>query len=167
PFPSDKSFTIHPPTAALKEIIQSSLRAKVDQWREEQLAALNAPKNKSAPFNANKLRAETDLIERQARQHEEMILRHLDLSLQHWETLSPEQQRDQWHLEIMRALAHETQKRHDLEERLNRAHQESDQLRSQLEKMSSYHFPREFAFFPPDLTPIPTAVARELKASID
>lgn len=103
-----------------------------------------------------------DLIERQSRQHEEMILKHLDLALKHWETLSAEEQRVQWHLEIIRALAHEVNKRRNLEERLDRAYQESDRLRLQLERLTSLHFPREFAFFPPDMMPIPIAVAREL-----
>ncbi|KAI5298023.1 Arp complex subunit [Ascosphaera pollenicola] len=146
PFPSDTSFSIDPPTAALKERVQTALRERVDKWKHDQHHLLNATSDKSTPQHLIKLNAEQDLIERQARQHEEMVLKHLDLALKSWETRSPEQQQEMWHLEIMRALAHERGKRRDLEAQLDRAHQESDRLRLHLEKANSFHFPREHSF---------------------
>ncbi|KAI5286330.1 hypothetical protein KEM52_002039 [Ascosphaera acerosa] len=171
PFPSDTSFTIEPPTAALKEIVQTSLREKVERWREEQQRYLRSSlkqQGQSGLMTAHKLKAEEDLLERQARQHEEMILKHLDLSLKHWEANTPEQQGKKWHLEVMRALARERQKRQELEERLSVARQESDALRAKLEKVGSpSNFPPEFAMFPPDMVPVSAALARELKAESD
>lgn len=102
------------------------------------------------------------MVERIAHQHEEMILRHLDLSLKHWMDLSPSSQRELWQLEVTRAFARESEKRKKAEEQLLRAQQELNQLRTQLDRLASCQWPREFVLFPPNVLPISSDVAREL-----
>ena len=104
------------------------------------------------------------MIYRNAQQHEEMSLRHLELAYNHWLSLTYETRRDTWQLEIMRAFAREAEKRKSGDEQLARVQQEANQLRAQVERLGSCQWPREFALFPPDTLPLPREVARELDA---
>lgn len=102
------------------------------------------------------------MINRTANQHETLGVRHLELALKHWMSLSPEVRRESWQLEITRAFAKEVEKRKSSDEQLARVQQEAEQLRLQVERLGSCQWPREFALFPPDKLPIPRDVAREL-----
>jgi hypothetical protein len=106
--------------------------------------------------------SDADIIKSTAQQHEEMILRHLDLALKQWMSLLPDIQRETWQLEIARAFAREAEKRKKVEDQLARIQQEVNQLRAQVEKLESCQWPREFAIFPPDMLPLSADVTREL-----
>ncbi|KAK2865374.1 hypothetical protein FQN49_003635 [Arthroderma sp. PD_2] len=157
PFPSPNSLPIEPPTVNQREIVQQALRAQIHQWKYEQLAAVNSPVQ--APSASM---SDAGAVEKLAYQHEEITLRHLELSLQHWTELPLVSQRELWHLEIMRAFAREAEKRKKIEDQLHRTQQEANQLRAQVEKLASCQWPREFAIFPPNLLPISADVVREL-----
>lgn len=104
------------------------------------------------------------MVYRTAQQHEEMSLRHLELSYHHWSSVSFENRRDAWQLEITRAFARESEKRKSVDEQLARVQQEANHLRAQVERLGSCQWPREFALFPPDTLPLSRDVARELDA---
>lgn len=104
------------------------------------------------------------MIRRNAQQHEDMSLRHLELAFNHWASLPPPTRQEAWQLEITRAFAREMEKRKALDEQLARVQQEANQLRAQVERLGSCQWPREFALFPPDTLPLPREVARELDA---
>lgn len=116
----------------------------------------------SSIYNATSPNSDAEMIERTSQQHEEIMIRHLDLSIRHWMSLPPHEQRSLWQLEITRAFAREAEKRKRVEEQLERTQQEANQLRAQVEKFSSCQWPREFAIFPPNLLPLSPEVAREL-----
>ncbi|KAF3484356.1 uncharacterized protein GIQ15_03680 [Arthroderma uncinatum] len=166
PFPSPNSFPIEPPTVSQREIVQQALRAQILQWKYDQLAAINSPNQgpsaSTSPHQTKPSAGDAGAVEKIAYQHEEMTLRHLELSLQHWMELSSTAQRELWHLEIVRAFAREAEKRKTIEAQLHRTQQEANQLRAQVEKLASCQWPREFAIFPPNLLPISPDVAREL-----
>lgn len=107
---------------------------------------------------------DSNMITRGVQQHEDMSLRHVELAYNHWLSLSHEEKRNVWQLEITRAFAREMEKRKSLDEQLARVQQETNQLRSQVERLGSCQWPREFALFPPDTLPLPRDVARELDA---
>lgn len=159
PFSSPTSFPLQPPGAEHLEILRQSLRSKTAQWQSDQLAA-----DSTTPPHARQSTNSTDtsMIYRSAQQHEEMSLRHLDLAFNHWNSLPHETRRDAWQLEITRAFAREAEKRKSLDEQLSRVQQEANQLRTQVERLGSCQWPREFALFPPDTLPLPRDVAREL-----
>lgn len=102
------------------------------------------------------------MIFRTAQQHEDIGLRHLDLSFNHWMSLPIETRRETWQLEMTRAFAREVDARKSVDERLARVQQEANQLRAQVERLGSCQWPREFALFPPDMLPLSREVAREL-----
>lgn len=104
------------------------------------------------------------MVRRNAQQHEDMSLRHLELAFNHWVSLPPATRQEAWQLEITRAFAREMDNRKSSDEQLARVQQEANQLRSQVERLESCQWPREFALFPPDTLPLPREVARELDA---
>ncbi|KAL6230471.1 hypothetical protein BDW75DRAFT_222585 [Aspergillus navahoensis] len=159
PFASNSSFPLDPPGPDHLNIVRQALRAKIEQWQSDQLAA-------ESTINPGKtsLGMDATTIQRNAQQHEELSLRHLELAYKHWMSLPYDSRSDAWQLEIMRAFAREFEKRKSLDEQLARVQQEANQLRSQVEKLGACQWPREFALFPPETLPLPRDVARELDA---
>ena len=104
------------------------------------------------------------MVTRKVQQLEDMSLRHVELAYNHWLSLPPGEKQSIWQLEITRAFAREMEKRKSLDEQLARVQQEANQLRSQVERLGSCQWPREFALFPPDTLPLPRDVARDLDA---
>lgn len=107
---------------------------------------------------------DSNMVTRKVQQLEDMSLRHVDLAYNHWLSLPPGEKHNSWQLEITRAFAREMEKRKSLDEQLARVQQEANQLRSQVERLGSCQWPREFALFPPDTLPLPRDVARDLDA---
>ncbi|KAL4735800.1 hypothetical protein BDV11DRAFT_195216 [Aspergillus similis] len=159
PFPSNSSFPLDPPGPDHLNIVRQAIRAKIEQWQSDQLAA-----ESTTSLGKTSLGMDATTIQRNAQQHEELGLRHLELAYKHWISLSYDSRRDAWQLEIMRAFARESEKRKSLDEQLARVQQEANQLRSQVEKLGTCQWPREFALFPPETLPLPRDVARELDA---
>jgi hypothetical protein len=104
------------------------------------------------------------MVYRTAQQHEEVSMRHLELAFNHWSSVSFENRRDAWQLEITRAFAREAEQRKSVDDQLARVQQEANHLRAQVERLGSCQWPREFALFPPDTLPLSRDVARELDA---
>ncbi|RJE24598.1 hypothetical protein PHISCL_03076 [Aspergillus sclerotialis] len=161
PFSSPSSFPLQPPGVEHLDIVRKALRAKIGQWQSDQLS-VDAPisPNNSKP----RVGMDSNMIRRNAQQHEDMSLRHLELAFNHWASLPPPTRQEAWQLEITRAFAREMEKRKSLDEQLARVQQEANQLRAQVERLGSCQWPREFALFPPDTLPLPREVARELDA---
>ncbi|KAL4765826.1 uncharacterized protein BDW70DRAFT_126759 [Aspergillus foveolatus] len=159
PFPSNSSFPLDPPGPDHLNIVRQAIRAKIEQWQSDQLAA-----ESTTNLGKTSLGMDATTIQRNAQQHEELSLRHLELAYKHWLSLPYDSRRDAWQLEIMRAFARESEKRKSLDEQLARVQQEANQLRSQVEKLGTCQWPREFALFPPETLPLPRDVARELDA---
>ena len=161
PFSSPSSFPLQPPGVEHLDIVRKALRAKIGQWQSDQLS-VDAPgsPNSSKP----RVGMDSNMIRRNAQQHEDMSLRHLELAFNHWASLPPPTRQEAWQLEITRAFAREMEKRKSLDEQLARVQQEANQLRAQVERLGSCQWPREFALFPPDTLPLPREVARELDA---
>lgn len=160
PFSSPSSFPLQPPGIEHLEIVRKALRAKIGQWQADQLSVDSAnPSSNNKPVETD-----SNMVRRNAQQHEEMSLRHLELSFNHWASLAPATRQEAWQLEITRAFAREMDKRKSVDEQLSRVQQEANQLRAQVERLGSCQWPREFALFPPDTLPLPREVARELDA---
>lgn len=159
PFPSSSSFSLEPPGTEHLEIVRQALRAKIAQWQSDQLSADATNNSQSGRFGMG---MDSSMITRGVQQHEDMSLRHLELAYKHWMSLPPEEKGSVWQLEITRAFAREMDKRKSLDEQLARVQQEANQLRTQVERLGSCQWPREFALFPPDTLPLPRDVAREL-----
>ncbi|KAL4922816.1 amidase signature domain-containing protein [Aspergillus aurantiobrunneus] len=159
PFPSSSSFPLDPPGHDHHSVLRQAIRVKIEQWQSDQLSA--EATNNSLPGRSS-LGMDSGAIQRNAQQHEELSLRHLELAFKHWVSLPYESRKDAWQLEIMRAFAREAEKRKSLDDQLARVQQEANQLRSQVEKLGSCQWPREFALFPPETLPLPRDVAREL-----
>ncbi|KAL4810835.1 hypothetical protein BDV18DRAFT_128075 [Aspergillus unguis] len=159
PFPSSSSFPLEPPGPDHHGMVRQAIRAKIEQWQSDQLSA----ENSSLPGKSG-LGMDPSAIQRNAQQHEELSLRHLELAFKHWVSLPHESRQEAWQLEIMRAFARESEKRKSLDDQLARVQQEANQLRNQVEKLGSCQWPREFALFPPETLPLPREVARELDA---
>ncbi|KAL5339403.1 hypothetical protein BJX70DRAFT_158740 [Aspergillus crustosus] len=161
PFPSTSSFPLDAPGPDHLATVRQAIRAKIEQWQSDQLSAESI--NNSIPGKSG-LGLDSGMIQRNAQQHEEMSLRHLELAFKHWITLPYEARREAWQLETIRAFAREAEKRKSSDDQLARVQQEANQLRSQVEKLGSCQWPREFALFPPETLPLPRDVARELDA---
>lgn len=165
PFPSHTSFPLDPPGLNQVDIVREALHAKIHQWRSDQLAVAAtsaATTSSTSPSTKTAFSFDPASIHRVVHQHEDVSARHLTQAYQRWMNLSEESKRSNWQLEIMRAFAREAEKRQHLESQLARAQQEANQLRSQVDRLGSYQWPREFAIFPPDMLPLPRDAVREL-----
>ncbi|KAK2743323.1 hypothetical protein FQN55_007520 [Onygenales sp. PD_40] len=162
PFPSPTSFPLEPPGEELREVVQQSLLKQIQYWKSEQLAVAVSHSSQGPNNTGSPPPRDLQTIERSAQEHEEMTVRHLRLSLDHWRSLPRLSQQDMWRLEVMRAFAREKQKREDIEKQLARTQQEANQLRAQIDRLENCQWPREFAIFPPDMLPIPRDVSRQL-----
>ncbi|KAJ5129618.1 uncharacterized protein N7515_005657 [Penicillium bovifimosum] len=161
PFSAPNTFPLQAPGAEYLDIIRQALHSKVAQWQADQLAADSTVPPHERHGNTG---MDPNTVFRNAQQHEDSSLRHLELAFNHWNSLPHETRRDAWQLEITRAFAREADKRKSTEEQLVRVQQEANQLRAQVERLGSCQWPREFALFPPDTLPLPREVARELDA---
>ncbi|KAJ5550141.1 hypothetical protein N7461_004839 [Penicillium sp. DV-2018c] len=161
PFSSPTAFPLQAPGAEYLDIIRQAIHSKVVQWQTDQLAADSTVPPYGRHGNTG---MDPNTVYRNAQQHEDSSLRHLELAFTHWNSLPHETRRDAWQLEITRAFAREAEKRKSTEEQLARVQQEANQLRAQVERLGSCQWPREFALFPPDTLPLPREVARELDA---
>ena len=161
PFSSPSSFPLEPPGAEHLDMVRQALRAKIAQWQSDQLLADSTQNPQAGAFGMG---MDSNMIARGVQQHEDMSLRHLELAFKHWLSIPPEEKHGVWQLEITRAFAKEMEKRKSLDEQLARVQQEANQLRSQVERLGSCQWPREFALFPPDTLPLPRDVARELNS---
>ncbi|KAJ5287466.1 hypothetical protein N7478_003152 [Penicillium angulare] len=159
PFPSPDSFPLQAPSVEHLDIVRQALRAKIAQWRSDQITGDPGAhaKHMGATLDQN-------MIYRTAQQHEEIGLRHLELAFSHWNMLPQEARREAWLLEMTRAFAREVDTRKSVDERLARVQQEANQLRTQVERLGSCQWPREFALFPPDTLPLSRDATRELDA---
>jgi len=135
---------------------------QIEQWKSDQLSArLSNISSGTAPSSFD----DPDLLNRTARQHEEMAFKHLDLSFQKWQNMQPMHQNEQWHLEVLRAFAREKDKKNEVDAQLVRVQQEANALRQQVETLSRCQWPREFALSPPEAASIPKETAKELGRS--
>lgn len=159
PFPSPTSFPLDPPGPNHVEMVREALRAKIHRWKSDQLTSSSASPSAKTSFPLDH-----STINRTVHHHEDVSLSHVEQSYQRWMALPEDAKRSTWHLEIMRAFARETEKRQELESQLARVQQEANQLRSQVERLGSCQWPREFAIFPPDMLPLSRDAARELDA---
>ena len=132
---------------------------QIEQWRSDQLSAhLSNIATGTVPPSFD----DPDVVNRTARQHEEMAFKHLDLSFQNWQNMPPIHQKEKWQLEILRAFAREKEKKNEVDAQLVRVQQEANALREQVETLSRCQWPREFALFPPEPASIGRETAKEL-----
>ncbi|EQL31170.1 hypothetical protein, variant [Blastomyces dermatitidis ATCC 26199] len=164
PFPTPTSFPLEPPGIDKRDIIKQAMLVQIQQWKSNQLAAVaSSAYQGTGGSNAGSPRAwDQGMIERSAQQHEEMAIRHLELSFNHWISLPQDARTDIWRMEITRAFAREKERREEVENQLARTQQEVNQLQAQIERLENCQWPREFAIFPPEMLPIPRMVSRAL-----
>ena len=127
PFPTATSAPIDPPSHVHLELLRASLLSKIAQWKNAQLSHHRDP---SLGHTTG-----TEHIEKLVRLEEDRIIAHLDNAFHHWVAMPPEQQQEVWKLELYRAYAKESERRHYTEDRLARVQQEADTLRTQLDLM--------------------------------
>ncbi|KKZ66929.1 hypothetical protein EMCG_07425 [[Emmonsia] crescens] len=164
PFPTPTSFPLEPPGMDKQDILKQNLLVQIQQWKSNELAAVatSVYQGTGSLNGGSPSTRDPEMIERSAQQHEEMAVRHLELSLNHWISLPPGARADIWQREITRAFAREKERREEVEKHLARTQQEVNQLQAQIERLENCQWPREFAIFPPEMLPIPRTVSREL-----
>lgn len=81
-------------------------------------------------------------------------LEHLSQVYRTWESLSEEQKHADWRFECQQAFAREKEKLGDTETKLDRAEQEIQHLRAQLDNLYDSQRPAEFSRFPPSSMPL-------------
>ncbi|OJD17193.1 hypothetical protein AJ78_02686 [Emergomyces pasteurianus Ep9510] len=163
PFPTATSFPLEPPGVDKQDMIKQAMLVQIQQWKSNQLAGVASSAHQTGTSNTSSPPTLCpEMIERSAQQHEEMAIRHVELSFTHWISLPAGARADIWQMEITRAFAREKEKREEVEKKLARTQQEVNQLQAQIERLENCQWPREFAIFPPEMLPIPRTVSREL-----
>ncbi|KAI9781888.1 MAG: hypothetical protein M1835_004173 [Candelina submexicana] len=99
--------------------------------------------------------------ELQGVQDEANLLRHLEDTHKQWKSLPEQHRQDAWRLEILRAYSRSEKKRKETEQALERASQDVEGLKAQVEQLSRCQQPREFLISPPTMFPVSKEIARE------
>lgn len=149
--PSPDTYNLDPPGQPQLERLQQQVRTHVNLWRQQ-----HQPGSQD----------ESDKLQMAAFQHEEMAQRHVELAMNQWMRLSEEQRRNDWQLELMRALARQSSKREEAETQLARTQQENNSLKVQLHQLSRLQFPREFMLAPPSTSFISRETMKDIQRGI-
>ncbi|EGC49497.1 conserved hypothetical protein [Histoplasma capsulatum var. duboisii H88] len=162
PFSTPTSFPLEPPGMDKQDIIKQTMLVQIQQWKSNQVAGVISHQRAGCSNEGSPRNWDTEMIERSAQQHEEMAIRHLELSFNHWISLPLGARNDIWRMEITRAYAREKERREEIGNQLARTQQEVNRLQAQIDRLENCQWPREFAIFPPEMLPIPRSVSREL-----
>ena len=118
----------------------------------------NQKTSNASPLVMNgEVQPETGLEEKKIVYHE-----HLANAFKDWDLLSETQKQESWHLESLRAYAHEQKQHNETRARLERIDQETQNLRNQVDRLNKLQQPPEFLLFPPTTLPISYEVASTL-----
>lgn len=90
---------------------------------------------------------------------------HLAGAWEHWQGLSDQDRATAWNLEILRAVSRGQDQQRHLRTRLEQSEQRVRHLETEYDRLSRCQLPREYLMHPPNTTPVPTNVMREVRPS--
>lgn len=94
-------------------------------------------------------------------------IKHLTTVYHTWKALAEKEKRENWRLECQRAFTREKEKHKETEFKLDRAEQELQHLRAQLDQRSDSQRPPEFSRFPPATMPLSREALQALSDNND
>lgn len=155
PFSTPQSMPILPPGPDQLQPLRQRLTSSIDQWKWQALRL-------AQPTTSN-IAEEADFLSRSAAQWKESTLNHLEASYQSWMAHPIEIRNLLWQVELLRSYTTEQQRVTELEEKLEAAQQETNQLQQQVEYLSRCQWPREMALWPPERRTFGPSMREELR----
>lgn len=138
PFPSADSWTLDPPSQRQFDTMGRLLNERVASRRKTE----NVPDSISFKHHA-----------------------HLAGAWEHWQSLTDKDRTAVWNLEILRSVSRGQQQQGQLRNRLEQSEQRVRHLEAEFDRLSRCQLPREYLMHPPNTTPVPTNVLREVRPS--
>ncbi|KZF22523.1 hypothetical protein L228DRAFT_282633 [Xylona heveae TC161] len=168
PFATGGSWSIDPPGQPQLESLRIYFHDQFHQWRLRRGSRDSARDGHGAPNghqgNNTNGQDSNQGPKQQGQEEEDKIIRHLMEAYSHWKAMADKQKEDSWRLEVLRAYARELERRKESELKVDALQQQVEHLRSQVDRLTSRHEPREFLTCPPATFALTKTVAKELDA---
>ncbi|KAJ9649197.1 hypothetical protein H2198_010896 [Neophaeococcomyces mojaviensis] len=161
PFSTPTTIPLKPPGPEHLQTLRQVIRDTLDHWKWDALGHVQ----RNSLQNGVNISEEAANLTQRTQTHIENGLLHLDTAYAFYTSLSPEQQYQQWSIELLRAFKTEQDKLKEANERIARITQEASQLQQQIDYLSRCQWPREMAQWPPKRNTFSSAVQKELATS--
>ncbi|KAI9818940.1 MAG: hypothetical protein M1827_007762 [Pycnora praestabilis] len=165
PFGTSESYSPDPPGPTQFSALQANIRDRFVQWRRFDRDIPEDKKDNngySDGWQRNANDEDGHLIGAGADEEEEKVIQHVIQAFNHW-TFAPDKQKSEnWRLEVVRAYARSEEKRKTIESDLQKAQQEINHLKAQVDTLSRCQQPREFFLHPPITIPLLKDTAKQL-----
>ena len=162
--PSGGAWSTEPPGHDQFQALESSLELRWSKLKQLRDSAVADQQRKSNGVNGH-LGQHQPVSE--GSEEKAAYTKHLVTVYQTWKALSEKEKQENWRLECQRALTREKEKHKETEFKLDRAEQELQHLRAQLDQRSGSQRPIEFSRFPPATMPLSREALQELTESND
>ena len=147
----EPAWSLDPPRHNQYRELETWLQTKLRKWKQEREsseAQRHQPPNGITGHSAQHRSAY------EGPEEEAPYLEHLSQVYRTWESLSEEKKHADWRFECQQAFAREKEKLGETETKLDRAEQEIQHLRAQLDNVYDSQRPAEFSRFPPSSMPL-------------
>lgn len=141
PFPGGCSWPINPPGQKQFEALNRKMQERIAQLR-----ALDT-----------EIPSLTDVFK---------YNQHLQAAYEHWSQMHAKDQATAWQLDVLRAFARADERVKAKDTELEVAKQQVRYLEAQYDRLSKCQLPREYLLHPPNVLPIPPAMAREVTGTL-
>lgn len=158
PFSTPTTIPLQPPGVEHFQALRTIIRETLDQWKWDALAHIQ----RASIQSSMNISEEAARLSEVTQAHIDKGLRHLDAAYSFFASSPPDQQHQQWTLELLRAFKNEQDKTKEANERIVRIMQEASQLQQQIDYLSRCQWPREMALWPPKRNTFNSAEQKEL-----
>lgn len=162
PFSTSTTIPLQPPGVEHFQALRSVIRETLDQWKWDALAHIQ----RSSAQSSMNISEEAARLSETTQTHIDKGLRHLDAAYSFYASSPPDQQHQQWTLELLRAFKNEQDKTKEANERIVRVMQEASQLQQQIDYLSRCQWPREMALWPPKRNTFSSGEQKELSKTV-
>lgn len=147
----EAAWSLDPPRHNQYRELETWLQAKLRKWKQERETS---EAQRHQLLNGISGHSTQHRPAYEGPEEEASYLEHLSLVYRTWESISEEKKNADWRFECQQAFAREKEKLWETETKLDRAEQEIQHLRAQLDNLYDSQRPAEFSRFPPSSMPL-------------
>lgn len=162
--PSGGAWPVEPPGQDQFQALETSLELKLSKLKQQRDSTAVDQQRKPNGVNGH---AGQHQPTSEGNEEKAAYIKHLTSVYQKWNALSEKEKQENWRLECQRAFTREMEKHKETEFKLDKAEQELQHLRAQLEQQNDSLRPKVFSRFPPATMPLSRQALQTLSDSND
>lgn len=162
--PSEGAWPTEPPGQDQFQALEKSLELKLSKLKQERDSTTADQQRKPNGVNGHGGQQQPAP---EGSEEKAAYIKHLTTVYQTWKALSEKEKQENWRLECQRAFTREREKHKETEFKLDRAEQELQHLRAQLDQRNGSQRPKEFSRFPSATMPLSREALQALSESND